>query len=358
MLNGYDFSYANGQPNFDLLAPYCDFIIARTSYGTGFRDVQYDRNKSEARRIGKILGHYHYAYPEYNTPEAEADWFISQVDFKAGEFLALDFEEKYSGDNNDWARRFLEKVSAHFGGYKPFFYSYLALIENMHFGTVISDGDPLWLAVFDNNASTTYSTGFRQISIKQYKDNATVSGVSGSVDEDSFLGSTDDLKKLTYLYQPNMVNVKTLWKHVNDWITISDTQQPNEFSDPVWNAVKDQINAKYIEIQRLADGTVKEDIVLDVNAIVKPLNDQIKSLTASKQEVANQLSNVTGELATLQTKDGLDQETIIKLNAQVTQLTDAISKLRQINGNQPIVPVQTSNILTRILLSIISYFHK
>ena len=39
-------------------------------------------------------GFYHYAYPQYNLPEEEANYFLSVLnDLQKDELMALDFEE-------------------------------------------------------------------------------------------------------------------------------------------------------------------------------------------------------------------------------------------------------------------------
>lgn len=111
-MKGLDISYWQGDISWDAIQAAVDFVIMRSSYGTGFTDKKFTRNRDEARRRGMPRGYYHYAYPQYNSPEAEADWFAQTVGpLQTGEVVALDFEEKHSNPV-DWSLRFLQRVES------------------------------------------------------------------------------------------------------------------------------------------------------------------------------------------------------------------------------------------------------
>jgi GH25 family lysozyme M1 (1,4-beta-N-acetylmuramidase) len=100
-------------------------IALRSSYGTGYRDAHYQtyRAAAEAAGIQQII-HYHYAYPQDNTPEAEADSQHSIVgSIGPNDLLMLDFEEDVPEATADWAYRWLSRQEANYGGRLPIIYA-------------------------------------------------------------------------------------------------------------------------------------------------------------------------------------------------------------------------------------------
>ena len=89
MLQGYDISNWQGTTPMD-----ADFLIIKASEGDGYKDPRLDQHYNAWKETGKPYGFYHYARPDLgNTPEAEADWFLSLVGGHVGKALmALDFE--------------------------------------------------------------------------------------------------------------------------------------------------------------------------------------------------------------------------------------------------------------------------
>ena len=198
-LQGVDISSYQGNPNFDQLkAENIDFVIARASYGVGYTDAQFPRNRIELRRTGTPHGFYHYAYPEYNAPEKEADWFISVIgDLDENEFLALDFEEKYTGNKDTWCRLFLDRIGWHLNGYKPLLYINESTMSGNDWTQVIQANYGLWLALWDGTQNVPASK-WPVVSFKQYTDKTNVGGIEGNVDGDIFFGDIATLNKYGY----------------------------------------------------------------------------------------------------------------------------------------------------------------
>lgn len=192
MLKGVDISKYQGDVNFDLLRNAVNFVIIRSSYGNGYTDPKFTRNRDEARRTGMLCGFYHYAYPQYNTPEAEADWFLGVVGTpQNGEILALDFEENY-GDPVGWSLRFLDRVSSRLNGYKPLIYINLALNNSYDFTSVVKANYGLWLARWDYNINGPIpNTDWNVVAMRQYSNNENIAGVAGGVDANVFYGERD-----------------------------------------------------------------------------------------------------------------------------------------------------------------------
>lgn len=189
MLKGIDISSWQGDVDFSSLAKNQDFIIIRSSYGTGYTDTKFSRNRDGCRSNNIPHGFYHYAYPTFNTPEAEADWFLSVVQpLQAGEVLFLDFEENYPTPV-DWCKRFLDRVSGQLRGYKPLLYINKYMTKTYDWRPVASANYGLWLAYWDYNPDGTFEVPqWDTIAMRQYSNQLTVNGISGRVDGDVFYG--------------------------------------------------------------------------------------------------------------------------------------------------------------------------
>lgn len=209
MLKGCDISEHQGKIDFFELKKVVDFVIIRSSYGKGYFDKWFAYNKDQARLNGIPIGFYHYAYPQYNTPEAEAEWFYNACgyDLREGELLALDFEEDYP-DPALWCERFLNHLSSMLGGYKPLLYINLALAnsQNTNWKPVITGNYGLWLAYwnYDPNKNDDFNTPWSVVAIRQWSSDESFSGISGRVDANVFYG---DLTALAaYGYKKPVVN--------------------------------------------------------------------------------------------------------------------------------------------------------
>lgn len=203
MAKGPDISTFQGTPNFDELSKHADFVMIRSSYGNGFkapfganqyRDVQFDRNRDEARRVGIAHGFYHYCYPQYNNPEEEADYFRWILgDLQPGEVLALDFEEPYGGDKDDWCVRFLNRMKDHYG-FRPLLYINLSTANSIAWSRVRAGDYGLWVAVWNNNHEFP-KTPWNIVAMKQFTDSATIPGIAGKVDMNVFNGDTATFRR-------------------------------------------------------------------------------------------------------------------------------------------------------------------
>lgn len=194
MIKGVDVSKWQGDIDFNLLKSAVDFAIIRSSYGTGYIDPKFIHNRDEARRVGIARGFYHYAYPTYNTPEAEAEWFANVIGTpQDGEILFLDFEEKY-GDPVGWSKRFLDRLEQIYGGYKALIYMSESFIKASNWQSVFDANHGLWIAKYGvNNGSvpaTEPVTGpWPTCAFWQYTSVGRVSGISTNVDMNIFYGS-------------------------------------------------------------------------------------------------------------------------------------------------------------------------
>lgn len=189
MLKGIDISQYQPGINFNSLKNFVDFVIARATYGNGFIDRLFAQNRDGLRNSNIPHGFYHYAYPQYNRPEDEANWFLQIASPQDGEVLCLDFEENWSGDHVAWCKTFLDTISANLNGYRPLIYLNQSRISSHNWNPVINAGYGLWLADWDNNPEGPgHRTSWPVTAIRQYTDSAQIPGIRGGVDADVFYG--------------------------------------------------------------------------------------------------------------------------------------------------------------------------
>lgn len=97
MLNGIDISHHNSTQistgAMDITKP--DFVIMKATEGRSYQDPKLYLYLSKIDKDRQGFGFYHYARPELNSPDAEAQNFLAHVRDFAGEALfALDVEGK------------------------------------------------------------------------------------------------------------------------------------------------------------------------------------------------------------------------------------------------------------------------
>lgn len=198
---GNDISGWQGDVNFDVYKNNTQFVIVKASEGVNFKDSKLDRNKSEARRVGLLLGYYHFARPTYgNSPEAEADKFLNSIgDFREGELLCLDFEETF-GDAVNWCKKFLDYVSGKLNGYKPLIYMDQSRVSNYNWKPLVDASYGLWIAAYtyDPNNNNFKKGAWPFAAMQQWSNRQGVPGIAGGVDGDVFFGDLETLKKYTY----------------------------------------------------------------------------------------------------------------------------------------------------------------
>lgn len=204
---GNDISQYQGKIDWNTYKNNANFVLIRSSYGVGNFDPWYGYNKSEVQKTNLPHGYYHYAYPQYNSPENEARWFITALSaitpLQEEEVLALDFEESaFTGDKVDWSKRFLDYVSTHFNGIKPLFYSYQDMVTGSDWTPLVNGGYALWIAAPTNDPqNNVFQTGkWPDAVMQQWGSQNNVPGIQATVDADIFFGTKDAF--IAYGYKP------------------------------------------------------------------------------------------------------------------------------------------------------------
>lgn len=144
MLKGIDISKWQGVGTGDQAA---DFVICKATEGAGYVDPLCDQHYQRAKSQNKLLGVYHFARPDLNGPEAEAEWFVNNIQGYIGEaLLALDYETAPYSD--DWAYRFCAKVHEKTGVWPVVYMSASKVTEYNWSRTAKECG--LWIAGYPN----------------------------------------------------------------------------------------------------------------------------------------------------------------------------------------------------------------
>lgn len=140
---GLDCSRHNGTLDWDKIkASGIQFAILRTGFGKfhpSQKDIQFERNYAEAKRVGMPIGAYHYSYAmSVEQAEMEADFVLDILKGKQFEYpIYFDIEEKTQEQLSmqlcgDMIKAFCTKLEK--AGYWAGIYSY-----DSFFGTNVSD---------------------------------------------------------------------------------------------------------------------------------------------------------------------------------------------------------------------------
>lgn len=206
---GNDCSEHQGVIDWEKYKDNTNFVIIRATIGTARLDNQFVKNRDSAREAGLPLGFYHYSYPQYNTPEAEADFFKESIgEIREGEVLVLDFEEQWSGNHVDFCKRFLDRLSGSLNGYKPLIYLNQSQTTSLNWKPVVDAGYGLWIAAYTYNPEVnTFQIGaWPFAAMQQWTNKQLVPGITGKVDGNVFFGDATTFKKYGYqkpLAQPD-----------------------------------------------------------------------------------------------------------------------------------------------------------
>ena len=137
-----------------------DFVIIKASEGRTGVDACLDKhyNRLHGSKDGKpdsnkLYGFYHYARPENNTPEAEAEHFLSLVGHHAGYCLfVLDWEQVALRYSITWAVKWLEYVYEK-TGVRPLIYCQGSYTKKLK--PVLDKGYGLWVAHYTKKPKPT-----------------------------------------------------------------------------------------------------------------------------------------------------------------------------------------------------------
>ena len=198
-LNGIDIS--NFQRGLDLSKIKTDFVIIKATEGTSLVMDTCDGFYQQAKSLGIPRGVYHFARPEYNTAEAEAEYFLNHIaGYVKDAILVLDYESPGCVDPN-WALRWLNYVYNK-TGVKPMIYMNDSTARGQNWKNVIAADYGLWVAKYRDydadynydmsNAGTSPTGGkWPFYAMWQWTSVGRLDGYSGNLDCNIFYGTVD-----------------------------------------------------------------------------------------------------------------------------------------------------------------------
>lgn len=156
MLNGID--VASYQTGLNPAVVPCDFVIVKSTQGTGYVNPDFKRMADATLAAGKLLGIYHYAAGD--NPISEANFFLKIIAPYIGKAIfALDWEKdqnkQFGRSDVSWCKTFLDHVKEK-TGVKPFIYMSKGMGCRAHNWIAVAKTYPLWGAQYANMNPTGY----------------------------------------------------------------------------------------------------------------------------------------------------------------------------------------------------------
>lgn len=178
-----------------------NFGFVKVTEGNGYTDSMADCTMQSLKANGIRRGVYHFARPDLgNSPEAEADWFVSQTRGYVGDGVipVLDWEPDGSYKTwSWWALRWLQRVEAAWG-VKPMIYMSASVIQMTDWTSVANGNYGLWVAGYPRGyaGETLRDPGAVPYSVSpwpfaaawQYSSTGNVPGVGSRIDVNWFYG--------------------------------------------------------------------------------------------------------------------------------------------------------------------------
>lgn len=172
-------------------------VSLRSSEGTTVTDAHFARYRAGALAAGiDILILYHFADPDLNSPEAEADWQRKVVgSIRPQDVLMLDYEKQVPQANAAWALAWLERQAANYDGKLPTLYASDAYVRSRLQDSRLAHY-PLTLAnwQFTPTERPPCPPPWPAYTYLQYTDRATnIPGIAGKVDVNLYFGQEEPM---------------------------------------------------------------------------------------------------------------------------------------------------------------------
>lgn len=162
-------------------------VYLKCTEGISFADRFFVDWRLQAQAAGLRTGAYHFARPDRNSAEAEAEWFLQHLPELSGKDWrpCLDFEVHPA--DAEWARTFNRTVHAKIN-LSPLLYTYSAFAAELKLTKTVGAG--LWLASYARNDGQEHAYAvpapWKSVVGHQFTSNARVAGVPGRVDLSNF----------------------------------------------------------------------------------------------------------------------------------------------------------------------------
>lgn len=197
-IEGVDVSHHNGTIDWNRVeAAGVRFAFIRVSDAL-YEDTQFDRNWSEAARVGILRGAYQYFRPNKDV-NAQADLLIERMGTLEANDLPPVIDVEYDGSLApsvvaQRVRQWIDRVQAATGRTPIIYTAYYFWRDEV--GNADPQGSPLWIANYGVTCPLVPDAWSRW-TFHQYSESGTVAGISGDVDRDVFDGTEAELLALT-----------------------------------------------------------------------------------------------------------------------------------------------------------------
>lgn len=203
MLKGIDIS--NWQKGLDLSQVKCDFVIVKATEGKSIVDKSCDRFFQQAKKLGKCIGFYHFARPEYNNPYTEAMFFYNNTKNYFREAIPILDWESVGKANVAWAKTWLDEIYK-LTGVRPMIYMSASVTRQYDWSSVVAGNYGLWVAKYkDKQVDYNYDMSnagakpkikwWKFYAMWQWTSTGRIDGYSGNLDCDVFYGSIEAWNK-------------------------------------------------------------------------------------------------------------------------------------------------------------------
>ena len=202
---GVDVSHYQLDQGFDSSKIKADFIIAKATQGTTYKDPTMEKALTQAKNAGKLLGVYHFADGKTSGVK-EADHFLSVVKPYIGKaLLVLDWEADALKRGAQYALDFCDRVYEK-TKVRPILYTSTSVVQSGSWDKFAKKYPHLWAAKYGTDQlirgykKTPDGEGinlkpFKEI-IRQYSSNTYLEGYSDRLDADKAYISKTEWQKL------------------------------------------------------------------------------------------------------------------------------------------------------------------
>jgi len=189
-IKGIDISHHNKITDWSEVSKTSTFCLMKATEGKSHKDKKFISNWDSSKKHNMVRGAYHFFSPNVSA-EKQFKNYQSRVTLQRGDFppiLDVELKECDIDEVNKW----LEMAENHYG-VKPIVYT------TYMFFKVFMDGRlkdyPIWIYMSDNMGIQPSFDDYKCV-LWQYNQKGRISGISGNVDLNYFLGDNLDLKNI------------------------------------------------------------------------------------------------------------------------------------------------------------------
>ncbi|MEU4656775.1 glycoside hydrolase family 25 protein [Streptomyces sp. NPDC023723] len=265
-----------------------DFVVVKATEGVSYVNPKHAAQVKRARDNGRVVGHYHYLNGN-SSMAAQMNYFLAEAGARAGEFLAVDWEEAgVSGAEKDQALKYLIGKA---GGRKVLLYcsqSYWTTRDTTSYA-----GDGLWVAQYNGRPGRPsiqadwlihqYTSSPLDTNVAQFASRAAMAAWAAGEEEDVALTDADikeiaetTAKKVLQIdgviANPNSATAKS-----NPYISAATALRNIEI---VTRRSEIAINALQATVEKLA-GLLGENV--DTATVVAAVQDAVQDAVANAE---------------------------------------------------------------------------